>query len=372
MKKTDIDMIPEETIEQKLDRINQTLETTMQEIELVNVPQRIPSRISYMTSCASSYCHFEWADDDQDLNTEFRIPEGIESTLELVLANLDRTQMMLEDFWSESVRNQLNSKTKNEELEKYLQKLEKENRELRSGEISRNKNTILNLRKNKDMELQRKKFDEELSRLDILKETYESKYKQISLLQENLMIKESLLEQKEKQLRNSKSEFEKQKQIWEQVVINNTLSESPMVAKNRRKLGIQDPIAEEAPPPIVLLNSCKSKEIFNLQQELKALEENFKLNLTNEERSKAVTQIDQLKNKIAKLRSEQAMIESSKSSKIMKEMRIAMEKEVNHEENLRRHNLEKYSVKGMTKIGENQSLTPNSSLIRSKRFLFED
>ena len=359
--------IPGESLEDKIDRINLALQNTMQEIEIAD-HHRMPSMASYLHSCTTSYCQFEWFDAENETSAEVRLPEGVEETLEKVLLTLDRAQMSVEDFWAESLRSQISNKSKNDEIENYILKLEKENRDLRTGKISGKANIILNLRRNDTLELERKNFEEKLNQLDILNDSYKFKHAQMAMLQENLKIKESLLEQKEKELRTIKNQFEQTKKNWEQSIISNTMRNDSY----EKALILQDTHTEEAPPPALVMTPNRGTELAELQQELKCRENDFQRIESNEEKSKAITYVDQLKNKIAALRSAQAIVESTNSCRLIKNMRLTMEKEVYHEENLRKLNLEKYSIKGPNRLGEQISVTPSYSSLNSKRFLFAD
>lgn len=358
----------EESLEQRLDRINCALQSTMQEIEVSGFHPKNPSLISFRQSYTGSYCNFEWLDQEGEVTGEVNLPDGVEENFELVLQQLDRTQMLAEDLWAEYNRNQGKTKPVNDEIEKYILKLEKENKDLRAGDYGK-KNHALNLRKNYKLEQERKNFEDKLAELDFLTCTYKKKHEQINKLEEELRVKEKLLDQKEKELKNDKIEFERTKKMWEQTIVssNNKASQGNN-RKFPKKFNLQDLHVEEAPPPAIVMTPNKSKTMMELQAELKMHEGRFMALANLEEKSKEVTIIDQLKNKIATLRGEEAMMNCSKSSRIMKEMRRTMEKEVNYEENLRKINLERFAVKGNIKI----SATPTYSTISSKRFLFGD
>lgn len=357
----------EETLEQKIDRINTAVQNTIQEIDGTGESLMNQSRFSNLHSYTTSYCHFEWLDNENETSVDIKLPEGIEETLENVLQALDRNQMLVEDFWAENLRNTQLGKSKNEELEAYISKIERENRDLRNGEGSGRKNVILNLKRNFELEKERRNFEEKLVNLDVLTETYKLKHKHISELQENLMIKESLLEQKENELRCAKFEFEKKKQAWEQSIVLNTIKKSNF--KNSGKCLGLDMAVEEAPPPSLVMTPNRANQISDLQQLLKLEENKFK-SLGPGERSRAITTIDQIKNKIAGLRGEQAICDSARSSRLIQSMRRTVESEVSHEENLRKINLERFTIKSHQKTCEKYSATPHS--YSSNRFLFSD
>ena len=356
----------EETLEQRLDRINFALQTTMQEIEFPG--GRISSRISFLNSFSTSYNQFEWLDEENEISLDYKVPESIEQTLEQLLIALDRAQMQIEDFTSEAVRNQLKTKSQNEETEKYILKLEKENRELRSIELIGKKKTVLDLSRNNKLDLERKRFEENLIELDKLKNDYSLKYRQINQLQQNLKLKEALLDEKEKELRISTLELQKLKKEWEQSIIFR-INRSSHFAK---KSFTPDTIPEEAPPPALIISPNKLNEIQILQKELFSFENLLKSSTNFDEITKTLSQIEQLKNKISALRSEEAVINSSRSSKLIKAMKTTMEKEVNYEEHLRKMHLDKYIIKGLSKTERKVSEIPTFSASSSKRYLFKE
>lgn len=356
---------PEETIEDRLDRINIALQNTMQEMDVSSQHIRNTSLMSYLHSYTTSYCNLDWIDAEPNSPNESKVDCDVVDNIETLLVSLDRAQMQIEDFWGENLRNPKTVKSNSEDTEKYIQKLEKENIKLREGE---NRDRNLNKfegRKNLKLEQERKNFEEKLAELDFLTGTYKTKHSQIAALEENLRLKENLLDIKEKQLRQTKIELDKSKAMWEKCVIMES-----MAGSGKGKLTLQEAVVEEAPPPALTPN--RSSQILTLQQTLKISELRLKTSCDNEEKSKLLTSIDQVKNKIATLRGEQAMLESSKSSRIMKDMARTMEKEVNYEENLRKINLEKFSIKGSARNTPKASATPNYSSTSSKRFLFRE
>lgn len=351
----------EETLEQRLDRINYALQNTMQEIEISAYHPKDPSMISYLHSISGSICNFEWLDQDAERSAYIKLPEGVEENLEEILQQLDRTQMTNEDFWAENIRNQGKIKPLNEDIEIYILKLEKENRELRAGGNGR-KNT----KKNYKLEQERRNFEDKLAELDCLTITYRKKHEQIVKLEEELRIKERLLEQKEKDLKNEKAGLDKAKKQWEETLIKTTAKNIPLSnRKIPKKYSLNDLNNEEAPPPAVLTPN-RVKDMAELQVKLREHEGRFKEITNFDDKSKEITTIEQIKNKISTLRGEEAMLNCSRSSKIMKQMRRTMEKEVNHEENLRKLTLEKYSVKGTVKT----CVTPTHGTMSAKRILF--
>ncbi|OMJ82103.1 hypothetical protein SteCoe_17266 [Stentor coeruleus] len=349
----------EESLEQRLDRINNALQSTMQEIEISAYHPKDPSMISYLHSISGSICNFEWLDQDIERSAYVKLPEGIEENLEVILQQLDRTQMINEDFWAENIRNQGKIKPLNDDIENYILKLEKENRELRSGGNGRE-----NMKKNYKLEQERRNFEDKLAELDCLTITYRKKHEQIVKLEEELRIKEKLLEQKENDLKNEKAGLDKAKKVWEESLIKTTGKNIPLSnRKVPKKFILNDLNNEES--QIAVLTPNRVKDMAELQAKLKEHEGRFKEITNFDDKSKEITTIDQIKNKIATLRGEEAMLNCSRSSRIMKQMKRTMEKEVNHEENLRKMTLEKYSVKGTVKM----CVTPTHGMM-SKKILF--
>jgi hypothetical protein len=344
---------PEETIEEKLDRINVALQHTMLEMDVSSQHLRNNSRISYLNSYTTSYCNFDWIEGEAPSIFESKADNRIEENIENLLQSLDRSQMQSEDFRSDYFRIFGSSNEKSNPIQSKTFK--------KSFTPQNNYYSNLDQRK-AQLDQERKNFEEKLAELDLLTTSYKQKHEQFAILQENLKIKENLLEQKEKQLRLSKVELDKSKALWQNLVISDKIS--PVSAKNW-KIETKENKNEETPAP------NRASQIQALQQSLKINEVRLKESKNDEEKSKLLTTVDVLKNKIATLRGEQAMLECSKSSMIMKNMRRTMEKEVNYEENLRKINLEKFSIKGSNRSTPKSSMTPNCYMA-PKRFLFRD
>ena len=356
---------PEETIEEKLDRINIALQNTMQEMDVSSQHIRNTSIMSVLHSYTTSYCNFDWIDAEPNSPNESKVDCEVVENIETLLVCLDRAQMQIEDFWAENLRNPKAVKSISEDTEKYIQKLERENIKLREGENRERSVSRFEGRKNLKLEQERKNFEEKLAELDFLTGTYKTKHSQIAVLEENLRLKEGLLDVKEKQLRQTKMELDKSKAMWEKCVIMEGVAST-----GKGKFALQEVVVEEAPPPALIPN--RGSQILTLQQTLKISEMRLKASSDSEEKSRLLTSIDQVKNKIATLRVEQAMLDSGKSSRIMKDMARTMEKEVNYEENLRKMNLEKFSIRGPGRTTPKASANPNYSSTSSKRFLFRE
>lgn len=346
----------EESLEEKLDRINVALQNTMHEIDVTANHTRGYSIISCLHSYTGSYCNLDAFDLESDKSEE-KLPGIIEDLLQA----LDRAQMTIEDFISEN--SQERKKLPIDKTLTYIKSLEKENKELKRAQRELHYPI-----RNPKLEQERKNFEEKLAELDYLVSTYKTKHTQIKMLEDNLKTKESLLEQKEKQLKQLKNDLEKSKKQWEESVINNTIRYNGLDGKRAQvaELGI-----EEAPPPILAMSPNLQSDLQILQQNLRLHEIRYRTLADAEEQAKLVIVIDQLKNKIATLRGQQAMMDCRKSSKVMTDMKKTIEKEVNYEEYLRKSHLEKFSVKGSSGKGF-ISMTPSYKSLNSKRFLFED
>ena len=112
--------VPEENLEGQLDRLNFAVQHLMQGIELSSRTPRNPSSLSI-------FSHRDWPEEDKEEATEYGVPEEFEAKLEEILLQLDRSQMTVEDFWSEAAYKDNNNPKENEnENEAYILKLEKE------------------------------------------------------------------------------------------------------------------------------------------------------------------------------------------------------------------------------------------------------
>lgn len=347
--------VSEESLEDKLDRINVALQNTMHEIDATANHTRGYSIISCLHSYTGSYCNFDALELECD-----KSEEKLHGSIEDLLLSLDRAQMTVEDFISE--KSQERKKLPLDKSSNYIKSLEQENKELKRAQRELHYPV-----RNPKLEQERKNFEEKLTELDYLVSTYKTKYTQIKVLEDNLRTKESLLDQKEKQLKQQKAELEYSKKQWEQSVVNNTISSNVFEGKRSQiaELGI------EAPPPILAMSPNIQSDLQILQQNLRLQEIRYNTLANPEEQAKLVIVIDQLKNKIAALRGQQVMMDCRKSSKVMTDMKKTIEKEVNYEEYLRKSHLEKFSVKGSGTKGFT-SMTPSYKSLNSKRFLFGD
>lgn len=353
---------PEETIEEKLDRINTALQHTMLEMDVSSQHIRNTSRVSYLNSYTTSYCNFDWIDGEAPSMLESKIEPQVESNIETLLQSLDRSQMQVEDFWSDHHR----TSSKPDPQPASLTPCKPRSRLLKENQSPSTSALFTSIEQRKcQLDQERKNFEVKLFELDQLISTYKLKHSQLAVLAGELRVKESLLDQRDKDFKIKKNELDKAKALWESVVINDKCRPGP----SKFKLEAKATIEAEALPPAV--TPSRASQICSLQQSLKINELKLEESEDYEEKSKLMTAVDMIKNKIATLRGEQAMFECSKSSRIMKDMRRTMEKEVNYEENLRKINLEKFSVRGSNRNTPKSSVTPNCGA-SSKRFLFKE
>lgn len=357
-------LIPqEETIEEKLERINGALQHTILEMDVSSQQIRNSSRITYINSYTNSYCNFDWIDVEASSIMDSKLEPQIESNIETLLLSLDRSQMQVEDFWSDYHRNSNKPKPK---LPVTSTPMKSQSRALKENKSPGQLQLFSSIENRKSqLEQERRNFELKLVELDQLTSTYKLKHRQLAVLEENLLLKETFLGQKEKELIERKIELDKSKAVWDNIVINDKFKSNLIrFAPDSKAAGLG-----ATPQPAV--TPTRASQICSLQQSLKINELKLRESQNEEEKSKLITVVDMIKNKIASLRGEQVMFDCSKSSKIMKDMRRTMEKEVNYEENLRKINLEKFSVRGSSRNTPKSSMTPNCG-ISSKRFLFKD
>ena len=181
----------DEELESQIDRLNIAVHKLMIGIEVSAQTPRNPSQLSF--------AHPDWMDEDDDKSQDLMIPDHLERRLEEVLVQLDRCQMINEDFWADHLRQKQEPGSISEA---YVLKLEKENMELRAktntipSAHASNLNAgpkqefVLNIRKNPIIENEKKNFEEKLLQLDKLNESYQKKHLQMIKVQESLRVKE--------------------------------------------------------------------------------------------------------------------------------------------------------------------------------------
>ena len=365
IKKLSIRPPDEEDIEGQIDRLNLAVQHIMQGIELSAQTPRNPSQLSLS--------YRAWGDDDiEDNNSvEEGLPLEFEQKLEEILLQLDRSQMVVEDFWSEAQKKENNPK--DSENEAYILKLEKENMELRSKTISTRHSFSLNLKKNPQLDNEKRNFEDKLQELDKLNESYHTKQRQILKIQESLKVKEKWIDSKEKELRSCWQNFEKTKQEWENSKTHKFSEREIPLGLKYNKPSLQSSIYSpnpEAPPPIIPQTpSSRQRSLELAQEELKSLESKLE-GTTDPDSSKLIMRIDQLKNKIATLRGQKALYESNRSSRLISGMMKTMEKQVSYEEHKRKHALEKFTKKSMNEKKEENAKGFPMNLEAVRRFSF--
>lgn len=343
----------DEEIESQIDRLNIAVHKLMIGIEVSAQTPRNPSQLSF--------AHPDWMDEDDDKSQDLMIPDHFERRLEEVLVQLDRCQMINEDFWADLTRKQQEPGSISEA---YVLKLEKENMELRAktnsitSSFSSNSNNgtkpefILNIRKNPTLEHEKKNFEEKLLQLDKLNESYQKKHLQMIKVQESLRVKERWIDQKEKELKAHWQNFEKTKLEWEKTknapeslreIKHNRLIQSYDKSLFEIEVKPETQVKPEAPPPVTPVS--RDQALKTLNSELQDLETQLKSTTEKTESQKLIMKIDSIKNRIATLRGQKALFESSRSSRLITHMMKTMEKEVNYEENKRKQQLEKFTNK---------------------------
>jgi hypothetical protein len=355
-----------EDIEGQIDRLNYSVQNLLQGVELSAMTPRNPSQLSIS--------HKDWQETEEDISVEINLPLEFEAKLEELLLSLDRSQMLLEDLWSETYRKENTSYTFDNEA--YILKLEKENMELRSRSVISRSNYSLNLKKNSSLDYEKKNFEEKLMQLDKLNEIYHQKNQDVYKTQENLKVKEKWIEHKERELKLSWQNFEKVKHEWEQEKNSNSVHVPPKKVLGKPPIAYKLEIPLNPPIPLKpeasvspLTPSSRQKSLDFHQEELKSLEKQLSSTRDPEESSKLIMKIDQVKNKIATLRGQKALFESSKSSKLITSMMKTMEKEVSYEENKRKQLLEKFTKKNPIRPSTENNVNSNINLEAARRFL---
>ena len=207
------------------------------------------------------------------------------------------------------------------------------------------------MQKNEQNEKERRNFEEKLEALDRLKEDYQKKRSDIMIGIEKLRLKEDLLEQKEKDIRAQRLAFDKHRYLWE----TEHHSEAPVPVTNPPVQYLSHGRANSFSTFASLSPSYKKTETFssNLKEENKSQSttektieykteqlkqcqielKDLEAQLLNGQDNPNVDvfrsdlKIDQLRNKIATLRGEIAMSESTKASRLISSMVVTMKRE---------------------------------------------
>ena len=312
--------VQNEEVTCQIDRLNYALEAMMKEIEISSV-SRNPSRRSAFNG--DLYGDITIRSDDED---DEELPTKYSHTIETLLLGLDRQQMQIEDFWSEQKRKVI----PNNSNSKFCNHCAKNAENLRS-EIWQELSSFRSAQHERD----RKKFEENLSVLDEIKLAYNQKKNEVMIASAQLKMKEKLLLEKEKELRDQRLTFDKQKIIWEKE--NGTSVKPEPIKPNDRSVHqrassfsyISSPITqtpEKAKKPDNAEGYMeKQQRLQNLQNELKEL--------TKESpNASGDVKIESVKNQIARLRADLAMSESSKTTRLINNVMISMQKEAQRDD----------------------------------------
>ncbi|OMJ85306.1 hypothetical protein SteCoe_13400 [Stentor coeruleus] len=341
---------PTEDIEGQLDRLNQALQVVMKEIE-VSSCSRNPSRLSAVNG---DYFADEEIKSPSVHSEENFIPDGFEEKIEELLTNIDRNDMIIEDYRSEEMR-------RND----YMRNVDNQKIKIGCGhDINKIRKEVwlqVKMQKNELLEKEKKNFEDKLLMIDQLKEDYERKRVEVLIGAEKLKLKEELLIQKEKEIRMQRMAFDKHKMLWEQS--NGIISEfsipyatpppvghsraaslniSSFMFHDKSNLGtskIENKPKSQQVEVLTEHNSpSKSDQLKTLQTELKTLEDQFQHEGRNigEEVSDIEMKIDSLKNRIATLRGEIAITESNKATRIINSMMVSIQRDAGREDKLKR------------------------------------
>ena len=397
-----------EDIEGQIDRLNQALQIVMQEIECNTHSSRVPSRLS----AANSEFYLENEPDSPSYKSDdVHLPRDFEERIEELLQTIDRDKMIIEDYRSNELRNIITTNpTENEK--KFDYDLAKIRTEI---ELS------LKMQKNLALEKEKKNFEEKLEELDLLKEEYLTKKKEIISGIDKLNIKEKLLDQKEKDLRTSRMAFDRHRLLWEQDHQMPKLKENlpsktnelkpPLVVDHNRNESLSsiNPLRSSLPVNFgfksMLTQKLEAKtersgevkidgapptrfsSLESCQEELKILEHELTKasSINGSDVSNLELKIDQLKNKIAAVRGEKVMLESAQATKLMSTIMMSIQKQTNKDDLMSKRTqlLERMNKKSseannivvnqaeIFKIKQLEQKAPENSET-TRRFLFSD
>jgi uncharacterized protein (DUF3084 family) len=317
-----------EDLTDQIDRLNQALSEVMRDIELSSVSQN-PSRLSTLNNEFYQDSLYHTEEDSEDIF----MPSNFESTIEDLLHTIDRQQMIIEDFRSEDKRILPNPEHVQNREHRCSHDLNKIRKQIWL-QVSKQKGDLF--------EKERLKFQEELRKLDELKDDYYNKRSEILLGIEKLKIKEQLLEEKEKQLKMQKLTFDKQKAVWEEehgveakaaLFQHGEKKESHCRSASFSYSVVKQPPRVESQSkhlPMEIkpeqFSPTKHNQLKIYQIELKALEEQLRKSFTDDN-SENEMKIGNLRNKIAALRGEIAISESSKASRLINSMMLSLQRD---------------------------------------------
>lgn len=312
---------PCEDLEGQIDRLNHALHEVMQEIDLNSYTSRISSRLSF----APSEVYYEADPENLSFKSEdINFPSEFEARVEELLQTIDRDEMIIEDFRAEELR-----------------KLEFQKNKIFDTQCTHDIPLIrceielqLKMQKNLQLEKAKKDFDEKLYQLDMLKEDYEGKRKEILGGIQKLSEKEALLEEKEKELRASRMAFDRHRYLWEQEHGSGDFREN--LEKSQGK-PVANSLRNSLPLGItmktMLSHSQKASEgrekgLDEYQTELKKLEKEMELEKLqgSSEFSEKLLKIDQIRNRISAIRGEKVMSDSANTTRLMSNIMLSIQK----------------------------------------------
>lgn len=294
-----------------IDRLNQALEGVMKEIEASSC-SRNASRLSIVNSELITEDFSESSEESQAI---------YDNTIERLLQTIDRQQMVIEDLFSEEKRRISLPEPKERTCGHDLNKIRKEVW------------LQVKMQKNEQNERERRKFEEKLEALDDLQADYIHKRKELASGIETLKVKERLLNEKEKLVNDKEKEVRNQRLWMDKLKSELENGKSKEVSHSRRSSYSYLPDVEEnkTVEESKSSESSKQEQIKNLQNEIRVLEDRKK-KCTGEEGYELEIKIESFKGKIAGLRSEIAISESCKATRIMSSMMNSIKSEVNRVE----------------------------------------
>lgn len=273
--KTKFSECTEETLEEKLDRLNYALKYTIKDADSSYHYKRNISQISNLNSFTTSFCNFDSLEQEFLIgNKEFSCAE---ENIESVFISLDRAQMQIEDFWAEQVRNEENIKSKNQFDELKINKLNKKN--------------VVAIK------------IEEVEKM--IKSLKNEKFKVRNF--------EQTLKNREKELALKQNEFEINKNRHEKIVAGKSMGYYD--GRSLNLLRLKDFNTDEN----FIGDEIENNPLLvQLKQELERYEMKLKMNRDQEKRKKLIYTIYQITNKIATIRGERVIMDCSKTVKLKK------------------------------------------------------
>lgn len=312
-----------EDISSHIDRLNQALEGVMKEIEASSC-SRNPSRLS--VNINSDFITENNSEDSEHNHILY------DSTIESLLQTIDRQQMTIEDLFSEEKRRASHPEPRERTCNHDLNRIRKEVW------------LQVKMQKNEQNEKERKRFEEKLEELDELQADYVYKRKELVNGIETLKVKEKLLSEKEKIINEKEKEIRNQRLNMDKMKIDLEFEKFKDGGHSRRSSLSCLPcimdfnVGKEVEEKKLDLGCSKQEQLKNLHNEIRLLE-SYKSTCKAEEIYEIDVKIESLKGKVAGLRGEIAISESSKTTKLMNTMMLTIQNEVNREERSKRMEL---------------------------------